>query len=261
MDSKLKKTVPNQAKQHWDPIRYRQNAAFVAELGLPVLELLNPQLGERILDLGCGDGMLTMKLRDMGVSVVGVDASSEQVEAAQALGLDARVMNGENLEFVANFDAVFSNAAMHWMSDADAVIDGVWRVLRPGGRFVAEMGGAGNVAKIREALEDALDTHGYNGKAANPWYFPTVTEQRDRLEKCGFVVHDMTLIDRPTPLPGDIRDWLETFADSYILKLPKELQQIVIDDVARRLHPILLDEAGICVADYVRLRFFATRAL
>jgi trans-aconitate methyltransferase len=135
-------------QQHWDPARYQRNAGFVAALGQPVVELLAPRSGERILDLGCGDGALTEVLaRD--ARVTGVDASAEQVGAARARGLDAHVADGTRLGFAAEFDAVFSNAALHWMRDPDAVIDGVWRVLKPGGRFVGECGGAGNVATVR----------------------------------------------------------------------------------------------------------------
>ncbi len=251
--------MPNRAKQHWDPDRYRRNAGFVAELGQPVVELLNPQSGERVLDLGCGDGTLTAKLREMGVDVVGVDASPDQVDAARELGLDARVVNGEALPFESEFDAVFSNAAMHWMPDADAVIEGVSRALRPGGRFVSEMGGFGNISRIREALDTALSGHGIDGKTASPWYFPTVEEQLRSLEKLWFEVREICLFDRPTPLPGDIDDWLETFAESYIGDLPRDLRQAIVSDVTRWLQPVLMDESGVWVADYVRLRFLAVR--
>ena len=124
--------------QHWDPQRYRRNAGFVAELGLPVLELLAPQAGESILDLGCGEGALTQKLVAAGCRVVAVDASAEQIAQARAEGLDAHVADGQALDYENCFDAVFSNAALHWMTRAEAVIDGVWRALKPGGRFVGE---------------------------------------------------------------------------------------------------------------------------
>lgn len=251
--------MPSRAKQHWDPDRYQRNAGFVAELGAPLIDLLAPRAGERILDLGCGDGALTAKLQAMGVEVVGVDASPDQIRAAQDLGLDARIMSGEDLRFDAEFDAVFSNAAMHWMTNADAVIDGVWRSLRPGGRLVSEMGGFGNVAKIRNALNSALRAHGYDGQSADPWYFPTVEEQRQRLEKCGFAVKNITLFDRPTPLPSDVGDWLDTFAESYIGMLSGDMRLQVVADVVERLRPVLVDESGTWIADYVRLRFHAVR--
>ena len=128
-------------RQRWDPARYARNAGFVADLGQPVVELLAPVRGERILDLGCGDGALTRLLAESGARVVGVDSSAEQTAAARARGLDVRVMDGERLDFTAEFDAVFSNAALHWMRDPDAVVAGVWRALKPGGRFVGEFGG------------------------------------------------------------------------------------------------------------------------
>ncbi len=131
--------------QTWDPERYARNARFVSDLGMPVVHLLAPRPGERILDLGCGDGVLAAKLTAMGCEVVGVDASEMQVAAARKLGVDARVMAGEALPFREEFDAVFSNAALHWMLRPDEVIAGVWRALRRGGRFVAEMGGHGSV--------------------------------------------------------------------------------------------------------------------
>ncbi len=161
-------------RQTWDPERYARNARFVADLGMPVVELLAPQPGERILDLGCGDGVLTEKLVAMGCQVVGVDSSAELIKAAQARGLDARVLDGQRLTFEDEFDAVFSNAALHWMKRADDVIAGVWQALKPGGRFVAECGGHKCVATIETALLDALKRRGIEGKNINPWYFPAV---------------------------------------------------------------------------------------
>src|SRR5229473_5217581 len=133
--------------QEWNSSRYAENARFVSDLGQAVFDLLSPRRGERILDLGCGDGALTEKIVAAGAQVVGVDASSDMVSAAKRLGLDARVMDAHNLGFNSEFDAVFSNAAMHWMKhDPDAVIQGVCRALKPGGRFATEMGGHGCVA-------------------------------------------------------------------------------------------------------------------
>ncbi len=247
------------ATQRWDPDRYARNARFVAELGTPVVELLEPRPGERLLDLGCGDGALTRSLAEMGVAVVGVDSSPEQVAAAVASGLDARVMSGEALEFSGVFDAVFSNAALHWMRDADAVIAGVWRALVPGGRFVGEMGGAGNVARICAALVAALDRRGFDGCAAIPWYFPTVEDYRARLERRGFAVRSIALIRRPTPLPGDMAGWLETFAESFTRALPPAEASAYIAEVVEALRPALRDAEGRWTADYVRLRFAATK--
>jgi trans-aconitate methyltransferase len=247
------------AAQHWDPRRYAQQAGFVATLGEPLLELLKPAKGERILDLGCGDGVLTAKLADLGVAVVGVDASAEQIAAARARGLDARVMNGQALTFAAEFDAVLSNAALHWMRQPDAVIDGVWRALKPGGRFVAEMGGAGNVARIMAALVAVLDRRGLDGAGAVPWYFPSVAEYRSRLEGRGFRVGSIELFARPTPLPGDITGWLETFAESFTGRLEPAARAGFLAEVAASLAPALRDAEGRWTADYVRLRFQAEK--
>ena len=155
--------------QHWEAQRYARNARFVADLGQPVVELLAPQPGERILDLGCGDGALTRKLVELGCSVVGVDAGPDMIRAARELGLDAHVVDGHELAFEREFDAVFSNAALHWMKrDPQEVIAGVARALRPGGRFVGEMGGHGNVAAIVTALLAVLERRGIDGQPAMP---------------------------------------------------------------------------------------------
>lgn len=253
------KDSPLVPAQHWDPGRYQRNAGFVPVLGAPVLELLAPRPGERILDLGCGDGVLTERLVAAGAEVVGVDSSPEQVAAAKARGLDARIMSGEALSFAGGFDAVFSNAALHWMKQADAVIDGVWRALEPGGRFVAEMGGVGNVAAIVGALVVALDRRGHEGRAQVPWFFPTLEDYRARLERRGFGVRRIELIERPTPLPGAIAGWLETFAESFTRILPAADRAAYIAEVEAALAPRLRNAEGQWQADYVRLRFAAEK--
>lgn len=245
--------------QRWIADRYAANARFVADLAEPLLEILNPLSGEHILDLGCGDGALTEKILPSGANVVAVDFATDQVAAAVKRGLDARVMDGEALSFDAAFDAILTNAALHWMSnDPDAVIDGMWRALKPGGRVVGEMGGAGNIAHICKALFQALDQRGIEAQALYPWYFPTPDEYRARLEKRGFVVTQIELIPRPTPLPGDIGDWLATFAEGFLQSVPENERVDLIDEVRDDLRPHLFKD-HIWVADYMRLRFAANR--
>jgi SAM-dependent methyltransferase len=245
--------------QTWDPERYARNARFVADLGAPVVELLAPRTGERILDLGCGDGVLTAKLASMGCDVIGVDASPAQIEAARKLGVDARVMDGEHLCFDREFDAVFTNAALHWMRNPDKVIAGVRRALRPNGRYVGEFGGHGCVAKIRKALVDALNRRGINGEAASPWFFPTVEDYSQQLAEGGFAVNYIALIPRPTQLPGDVTGWLETFAESFISALPAADRPAYIAEVREALRPELCGAEGKWTADYTRLRFSAKK--
>lgn len=254
--------MASQTMQTWDPERYARNARFVSDLAAPVLDLLAPKAGERILDLGCGDGALTVRLAALGCDVVGVDSSEAQIEAAKvAMGDRGRllVMDGARLEFIEEFDAVFSNAALHWMKRADDVIAGVFRALKPGGRFVGELGGAGCVKTIRQALVDALFRRGVNGESCVPWYFPTPGDYATRLEKAGFLVDSLALFPRPTPLPGDVAGWLETFGESFLGVLPIEARPEYVSEVRRALEPRLRDASGTWVADYVRLRFSATK--
>ena len=245
--------------QTWSPERYERHARFVSDLGMPVVELLAPRPGERILDLGCGDGALTEKLAAFGCDVVGVDASPEQVAGARARGLACAVANGEALPFTSEFDAVFSNAALHWMRRPDAVIASVRRALKPGGRFVAEMGGHGCVATIRRALAQALASRGHDAAAHDPWYFPTAEEYATRLDAQGFRVEAIALFPRPTPLPGDVVGWLETFAESFLAPIPVDERPAFLAEVRDALRPRLRDAAGAWTADYVRLRFAARR--
>jgi trans-aconitate methyltransferase len=244
--------------QTWNPGRYAKNARFVAELGMPVVELLAPQPGERILDLGCGDGALTEKLVEFGCDVVAVDASAEQIKASRKRGLDARVADVRRLEFDVEFDAVFTNAVLHWVKQADEVIDGVRRALvKPGGRFVGEFGGAGNVARIVAALANALSARGVDIDQVNPWYFPSAVEYGDKLRAHGFRVRSIELIPRPTPLPNDIVCWLETFGESFTAAIPLGDRDTFRDEVQELLRTDLCDTDGTWTVDYVRLRFAA----
>jgi trans-aconitate methyltransferase len=245
--------------QTWNPTTYAKNARFVSDLGSPVLELLAPQPGERILDLGCGDGVLTRKLVELGCSVIAVDSSAPQIEAVRKLGLEAHVMHAEELPYQAEFDAVFSNAVLHWIKRADAAIEAVFRALRPGGRFVAECGGHGCVNKIRTAAVQALNNRGIDGESRVPWYFPTPGDYATRLERAGFRVNSIALIPRPTPLPGDIVGWLETFCQSFLAGFSGQERDELIDEIRMTLMPQLVNSDGVWVADYVRLRFSATK--
>jgi len=249
--------------QEWNSSRYAKNARFVSDLGQPVLDLLNPQPGERILDLGCGDGALTEKLAAIGCDVTGVDASADMIAAARQRGLNVHVADAFSLGFNSEFDAVFSNAALHWMKrDPDAVIAGVYRALKPGGRFAAEMGGFGNVAAITVALCATVQQFGIENPATLiPWYFPSVDEYRARLERAGFQLEYIELIPRPTPLSTGMRAWLETFAIPFTKSLPPEKRSRFLDEVAEKLSPALCDKGGRWIADYVRLRFLSRKSI
>ena len=243
--------------QHWSPADYQQHAHFVPALGASILGQLAPQPGERVLDLGCGDGVLTAQIAATGAIVVGVDASPEMVAAATARGLDARVMDARALSFVGEFDAVFSNAALHWISEADAVLSGVARALRPGGRLVAEFGGHTNVAAIAVAIRAVFGRHGIAFNS--PWYYPSADEYRARLEAHGFSVTAIRLFPRPTQLPTGMTGWLRTFRVSQFEGVPAELAAQVEQEIVELLRPSLYDQAGQWTADYVRLQTNALR--
>jgi trans-aconitate methyltransferase len=245
--------------QTWDPASYARNARFVSDLGSAVVDLLAPKPGEKILDLGCGDGVLTKRLADLGCAMVAVDSSVAQVEGARKLGLNASVLSGEALPYQEEFDAVFSNAVLHWIRRADVMLAGVYRSLKPGGRFVAECGGYGCIDKIRTALVQALERRGLDGEARVPWYFPTPGDYATKLEHAGFRVDSIALIPRPTPLPGDIIDYLETFALNFFQGFSTEERNDYLQEVRMILEPQLRDANGTWVADYVRLRFMATK--
>ncbi len=244
--------------QDWQSDRYQTNAGFVPVLGMPVLELLDPRRGERILDLGCGDGFLTEKLVEAGCEVVGVDAGPDMIRVAREKGLDAHVVDGHALEFDAEFDAVFSNAALHWMLQPEKVVDGVRKALKPGGRFVGEFGGHGNVAACKTAMIAVLNARGVDGAAHMPWYFPTPAEYGSLLTEAGFAVHSAELIPRPTPLPTDVGGWMDTFGEAFFTALPVDERLAARTEAVELLRHSLCDSEGKWTADYVRLRFSAS---
>ncbi len=247
----------------WDPISYVQNASFVPALGSAVLELLAPLPGEKILDLGCGDGVLTQKLVQKGALVVGIDSSEEMIAAAKARGLNACVMDGQALTFSDDFDAVFSNAALHWMLEPAPVLQGVFRALKPGGRFIAECGGFGNIAAIRVGIRAVLAIHDYALPPRDSQFYPSVSEYSNLLANAGFIDIDAHLLPRPTPLPTGMVGWLKTFRQGFLdtMNVPQAAQPALWEEIAEFLKPSLCDSAGNWVADYVRLRFSARKPI
>jgi trans-aconitate methyltransferase len=243
----------------WNPDSYSKNARFVSDLGEPLVQLLDPQAEELILDLGCGDGALTEKLAAAGSVVVGVDASRAFVESARARGLTAMIMDGQQLALKRRFDAVFSNAALHWMKRPELVVQGVTDCLKHGGRFVGEFGGLGNVETIRAALHAGLRKRNLDPWSVDPWYYPSAEEYGGLLEQYGFAVAYIELIPRPTQLPGDIIPWLEVFAQPFTKSVTASEQARFLEEVRRALEPRLRKSDGNWYADYIRLRFKATR--
>jgi SAM-dependent methyltransferase len=245
--------------QTWDPQQYEQHGAFVHGWAGGVFDWLAPAAGEQILDLGCGDGQLSKRIAATGAAVVGLDSSPQMAAAAQALGVDVTVGDAEALPFNSrSFDAVFSNAALHWVRNHDAMLSGVKRVLKPGGRFVAEFGGFGNIAAIRVAMRSAIEWFGCDGSKDDVNYYPTPEIYTRRLEQHGFALERIALIPRPTSLPeGGMRGWITTFRRGVLDSLPAEVRDKIVDEAVRLLAPALRDEEGNWIADYVRLRFIA----
>ena len=249
-----------EADHSWDAAAYDKHARFVSDLGAEILSWLDPKPGERILDVGCGDGALTQKLVEAGAKVVGVDTSDSLLSAALERGLDARRMDGQDLQFEAEFDAVFSNAALHWMPRAEDAVKGIAKALKQGGRFVAEFGGHGNIAAIVTALRAVAGRRGLDPALAAGWFYPTPDEYRALLERYGLMVERILLAPRPTPLPTGLRGWLLTFRKPYFEAMPEAKRNEVIAELEDLLAPALRDRAGNWTADYVRLRVRATRA-
>ena len=233
----------------WDAGDYARVGSFVAELGGAALDLLDPIPGERILDVGCGEGTLTRKIIDRGATVLGIDNSPEMIEAARAKGVDSLLLPAEDMQFFAEFDAAFSNATLHWVLQKEQAARAIFRALKPGGRFAGEMGGEGNLKNLREALDEELIIRGYIPPVeASNWY-ASPEEFAAVYEGAGFREIDARLIERPTPIEHGVAEWVTTFRRGWLDRagVPEEERAEIGAAVAYRV--------GSNIADYVRLRF------
>lgn len=251
-------------QQVWNSERYDLKLGFVSEYGKDVLQLLQPASGERILDLGCGTGDLTYLIQQSGAHVTGLDLSAEMIEQAKAKypALNLIVGNGEHFQLGEQFDAVFSNAALHWMKQPIPVIDTVWRHLKSQGRFVAEFGGKGNVERVVQAIREVLqELYGWNADELNPWYFPSIGQYSSLLEERGFRVVYAAHFDRPTRMEDEergLRLWLDSFAQPFLSGLSRQEADNACERIAQKVKPDLFYD-GAWHIDYKRLRIVAIK--
>jgi len=248
-------------KAKWDAGLYDDKHSFVWKLAAGVLELLDAKPGERILDLGCGTGHLTARIAEAGAYVVGIDRSPEMIRQAveKYPSLRFEVMDAREIALDGNFDAVFSNATLHWIKEPVRVIAGIKKLLSPGGRFVAEFGGKGNTGELLKAVQHAWQKLGIASSAPHPWYYPSLAEYAGLLEQHGFEVTYATLFDRPTPLDDGergLRNWLEMFGSAFLEGLPEITKEPLLVEIERELRPKLFRDDQ-WVMDYRRLRIMA----
>lgn len=249
----------------WDAALYDRSCGFVSTMSADMVDLLAPEAGERIVDLGCGTGALTAAIAARGASVIGIDGDAAMIARARSryTGLAFAHADGRDFAIDGRADAVFSNAALHWMKEPRRVIARVARALRPGGRFVAEMGAYRNVGTITDALYEALADEGVPAEAvAFPWYFPSPSRYACQLEDGGFEVTHMRYFARPTPLddcPNGIADWIAMFGRNFTDAAPAGRARAVVARAVALTRDRLCPE-GRWIADYTRLRFVAVKA-
>jgi len=246
-------------QDQWDSSLYDDRHSFVWKKVGDLVDLLDPKAGERVLDLGCGTGHLTTQIAARGAEVVGLDSSMSMVAQARQNypKLKFALADARAFQFDTPFDAVFSNAALHWVPEAGRVVECVAKALKPGGRFVLEMGGKGNIARIVTALEEVLGGAGY--AARNPWYFPSAAEYSTVLEHHGFEVEALWTIERWNKLDHPekgLREWLEMFAGTWFEPVPAAERAALVAEIESRLRPALFCD-GAWWADYRRLRIVA----
>jgi len=248
----------------WNAELYDNKHSFVFEYGENVLELVDVKRREHVLDLGCGTGHLTERLRERGAVVTGIDASPEMIKQARENypSIEFEVADGADFSFPEPFDAVFSNATLHWILDVDGVIKSVYDSLKPNGRFVAEFGGKGNMQKMRVATAQVLTKHGYTPQSKSDfWYFPSLGEYTSRLEAQGFRVTFAAHFDRKTLLQGGregVGKWLNMFGSTFFEGIEQAEKEQMLDEITDILEPDYNDN-GQWYADYKRLRFIAVK--
>lgn len=249
------------AQQEWNSALYDQKHSFVYEYGQDLLNLLQPQPGELILDLGCGTGHLTALIAQSGTRVIGLDHSAQMLETARQQYPQLEFIQGEASDFSLPeaCDAVFSNAVLHWVKRASAAAACIARALKPGGRFVAEFGGHGNVANIVQAVQAVVSSITHT-EVFHPWYYPSIGEYATLLEAQGLEVRQAFLFDRFTKLEGEdgMRNWLTMFAESMFADLPAEAKETALAEIEAQLRATNYRE-GVWYADYRRLRVVAVR--
>ncbi|MGO9451396.1 MAG: class I SAM-dependent methyltransferase [Candidatus Binataceae bacterium] len=245
--------------QTWEPERYVTNARYVASFADFTLPMLAPRRGEKLLDLGCGDGFVSERLVAAGANVIGVDPSIEMIEAARRRGLDARVKSVYDLEFDREFDGVFTNSVLHWVLDPDRAAARVFSALKTGGRFVGEFGGHGCCAGTVVATGAVLKRRGIDIASVNPWYYPTADEYRAVLERAGFAVSHIELAPLPVRLATGMEAFIETFCENFFRPLEPEDRRIAKTEMIDLIRPAFCDRAGNWTMDFVRLRFAARR--